>query len=269
MASGTLDVFYWDELQTPSPFSLANRMDTASSTVSLAQMATPFIGEVLQVGTELMSVVSVNSASNTYSVARQAFGTSASEHNVNDSVLFLDASAVVLPFSTNFFDNKSSINYLHTFNLPDVRICAAQFYVTNAFGDSQTRQVAYTSGTDGGLRTLSGGQFSIQVSGYLATQQNAAPPLLIQATHAVRDIRAAVGQAPAGYDIAIDLLQNGVLFCSVLIQDGESNSTLPPINGVVLPPLTALDTLIINVTLTATSQTPINPGRDLTLTVRF
>ena len=34
--------------------------------------------------------------------------------------------------------------------------------------------------TDQGLRTLSGGQLSMQVEGYLATQTDAAPPLVIE-----------------------------------------------------------------------------------------
>jgi hypothetical protein len=121
------------------------------------------------------------------------------------------------------------------------------------------------------LRTLSGGQFSLQINGYLATQQNAAPPLLVQATHAIRDMRATVNQAASGYDIVVSVLQNGVLYGSTLtIPSGDSSSSI--VEGVDFAPLLEDALLTIDIALngvTATAATGISPGRDLTVTIRF
>ena len=60
-----------------------------------------------------------------------------------------------------------------------------------------TGTVAVTQTIDGGLRTLSGGQYSIEVDGFLAIENGAAPDVMIEATHSVRDIYAVVREAPA------------------------------------------------------------------------
>jgi hypothetical protein len=119
------------------------------------------------------------------------------------------------------------------------------------------------------LRTLSGGQFSLQVNGYLATQQNAAPPLMVQATHAVRDIHFALGTASAGYTVTVDILQNGTEYCQ-LDYNPTQNAT-PVVDGSALPPLleNALLTLNITLNLIANYTQALNPGRDLTITIRM
>jgi hypothetical protein len=182
---------------------------------------------------------------------------------------------VVVPFATDFFQNVASRNYLHTFYLPDVRVIAAEFYVTNSFGPSQTasRPYAYSmENLDQSLRTLSGGQVSLQVSGFLATQHNAAPPFLVEASHAVRDFRATVNQAPNGFDISVQVLQNGHAYGSPLTILSGATSSIPPQSGANLPPLVEADFLTIDVALNPSAQTPANavsPGRDLTVTIRL
>ena len=56
---------------------------------------------------------------------------------------------------------------------------------------------------DGGIRTLSGGQVSIQVDGPLAVQSNAVPQLSVEAPHAVRDVFANVIEPPTGGPIQV------------------------------------------------------------------
>lgn len=269
VSSGTLQLFSWNELNTPSQYSLAAAMDASSATVPLVTAGTPAVGQVIQIGTELMSVLTVNQGANTYTVIRGVLGSTATTHNPRDLVLQLDATTVVVPFAANFFENRASINYLHTLSLPDVRIAAAEFYVTNSFGNSQTRQTCYALQPDGGLRTLSGGQFSMQVSGYLATQTNAAPPLLIETSHAVRDIRAVVNQPANGYVISVDILQNGVEYCNVSIPDGQTTSQI--LDGAALPPLLSGATVTANVALQVDSSFSgtVSPGRDLAVTIRL
>jgi hypothetical protein len=154
-------------------------------------------------------------------------------------------------------------------SLPDIRIGAAQFFVTNSFGDSQASVTCYTGNTTL-LRTLSGGQFSLQVNGYLATQQNAAPPLVVQAKHAVRDLRMTLGHAPSGYVITVDVLQNNTEYCR-LSYDATQTPPTAVVDGTNLPPLLedALLTINITVSLITNYGLALNPGRDLTVTIRM
>jgi hypothetical protein len=191
-------------------------------------------------------------------------------HSAGDAVLHLESSVLIVPFAAEFFENRASLNFLHTVTMPDIRIAAAEFYVNNAFGPSQARQQCYTATPDGGLRTLSGGQFSMQVGGSLATQENAAPPLLIEATHAVRDIRAMVGQPAVGYTIGVHVYQNGTPYCNLTIASGSTTSA-SVLSGANLPPLAEAATITMDVTLDVIEgfQGSISPGRDLTLTIRL
>ena len=65
--------------------------------------------------------------------------------------------------------------------VPDIRIVAAEMYVTNVRGNSQVGVASLAGLVDGGIRTLSGGQFSMQVDGPLAVQSNAVPQLSVEA----------------------------------------------------------------------------------------
>ena len=270
ITSGTLQLYGWNELSTPSPYSLALPMDANSSTLQLAQAATLALGDVLQVGAELMTILGASSADNSYTVARGSLASAVSVHAAADSVLLLTKKTIVIPFAPGFFENRASQNFVHPVTLPDYRVCAAQFYVTNSFGDGLANQICYLSATQSGLRTLSGGQFSFQVSGYLANQQSAAPPIAIGAAHAVRDIRAALVEAAAGYAISIDVVQGGIVYCTLLISPGAVNSS-STIDGLSLPPLEEGAEMTINIALdpvpgfTGTAM----PGRDLTVTIRL
>jgi hypothetical protein len=272
VTSGTLQLFYWNEIKTPSPYSLAHALDGSSPTVSLVVPAnpyTPFVGQLIQIDQELMSIVSVNADSASYSVTRASAGSIATAHSLGAIVMQLDTSTVVMPFASGFFENRASNNYIHTVSVPDIRISAAEFFVSNSFGNSQATIVSYASNNTL-LRTLSGGQFSLQVNGYVATQQNAAPPLVVEATHAVRDIRLTLGQDPAGYILAVDLLQNGSEYCQ-LIYDPTQSIPSAIVDTVAFPPVAEGALLTINLTLTLIPNytQALNPGRDLTVTIRF
>ena len=272
VTSGTLQLFYWNELDTPSRYSLAQALVVGSSAVFLVGPAnpyTPFVGQLIQIDQEIMSIVSVNSDSTGYTVTRAAAGSTAVLHDAGAIVMHLDTSVVVMPFASGFFENRASNNYIHTVSVPDIRISAAEFFVSNSFGNSQANLVSYV-GNNALLRTLSGGQFSLQVNGYLATQQNAAPPLVVEATHAVRDIRLTLGHAPAGYVLTVDLLQNGSQY-SRLTYDPTQPTPSAIVDGIDLPPVIEGALLSINLTLSLIPNynEALNPGRDLTVTIRF
>jgi hypothetical protein len=105
----------------------------------------------------------------------------------------------------------------------------------------------------------------------LATQQNAAPPLIIEASHAVRDLRATVTQAATGYDISIDILQDGVLYANLKILDGHTVSGVDT-DVLNLRPLAKESLMTMNVTLNVSpggTAGLLSPGRDLTVTTRL
>jgi hypothetical protein len=279
VTSGTLQIFHWNELATPSPYALASAVDAHATTLPLNRVASPlpYSGQAIQIGSgsssEVVILLSANTTQNSYTVNRGQLGSTAVAHAAGDAVLHLDNSTIIVPFAPGFFQNASSSNYIHTVALPDVRIIAAEFFVNNSFGPSQSLQQSYAvvPPETSLLRTLSGGQFSLQVNGYLATQQNAAPPLLVQATHAIRDMRVTVNQPANGYDIVVTVLQNGILYGSAMtIPSGASSSSV--VQGVDLAPVLedALLTLDIALNSVATTSTNgVNPGRDLTVTIRF
>jgi hypothetical protein len=272
VTSGTLQLFQWNELNTPSPYVLADGVDAVAATILLNETVSLSFGQAMQIDSELVTVLSLNS-DGSYSFTRGALGSTAAAHAVNASVLILDSTVIIVPFAPNFFENQASANYMHTFSLPDVRIVAAEFLVTNSFGPSEATQETYANLTpDQSLRTLSGGQFSLQVNGYLATQQNAAPPLVVEASHAIRDIRATVNQAADGYDIIVQVFQNAVAYGNALtIPSGTTSSAI--VEGAELPPLLVGSLLTIdialNISTSAASTNGPGPGKDLTVTIRL
>jgi hypothetical protein len=275
VSTGTLQIFSWNELQAASTYVLAAALDKTAGSILLNQVANPQVGDIIQVGTELMTILSVDLADTRYSVIRGALDSAAITHQAGEPVLHLQRAVLILPFAHDFFENRASINYLHTTSLPDVRICAAQLYVTNSFGDSQSTSHSYTTDPDGGLRTLSGGQFSLQVSGYLATQQNAAPPLLIEASHAIRDMRATVSNTSRDYMVNVAVLQDGIALGgdAGVLSIGPGNRTSNIVDGINLPALKEGSALTVNITLDLPQHfqpsPSSNPGRDLTVTIRF
>jgi Putative phage tail protein len=275
VTSGALTIFFWDEVKGVSA-TLEVPAGANDSVISLPAGVNPNPRDVIQIGAELVILLGQPSdaAPNTYRVARAALGTTPTAHDINETVRLLQTTSVVLPFEHGFFQNKASVNYLHTVSMPDCRVFAAQMFMTNVFGDGQTTTNSYVNAP---LRTLSGGQFSLQVGGYLATQSNAAPALLVQNTHAVRDIWASLGQAAQGCSIRVEILQNGADYCSFVIPvqgspspTGSVDQTRPAlyVDGSSLRPLQEGATLTMNVNLqSAGSQ--VSPGRDLTVTIRF
>ena len=131
-------------------------------------------------------------------ITRGAHGSVAAAHAAGAIVYLLERTTVIAAFVSAFFASPASANYSYSIFLPDVRVAAAEFYVTNMYGTSPVMHVPYSATTDGGLRTLSGGQIALQVDGYLAVQTDATPPFVMDEAHVPRDIFATVREAPVG-----------------------------------------------------------------------
>jgi len=168
-----------------------------------------------------------------------------------------------VPFIKNFFGSPASGDWQYTVALPSVRLASAELYMTNALGAGAVTVNSYTATIDSGLRTLAGGQYSFQITGYLAIQTNAAPAIIVDADRSVRDIYGIVNTAPTGAAIILQITRNGALYITVQIPAGATISNIA--GGFGLPALRAGDLLSLNIAGVGTTV----PGSDLTLIMRL
>jgi hypothetical protein len=171
-----------------------------------------------------------------------------------------------MPFVKNFFGSQASGSYSNPISLPDARIAAAEMYVTNSRGNSAPAFTSYASTVQGGIRTLSGGQLSLQIEGYLAIQTNAVPEVTVDSSHSVRDIFAKVGEAPTLADVQLRLKVDSVTYCNLTIAMGQTTSNI--VDGFGLKPLPAGAQLGLDV-VSVGQTNDSTPGSDLTVTVRL
>jgi hypothetical protein len=84
-------------------------------------------------------------------------------------------------------------------------------------------------------------------------------------------MRATVTQAATGYNIDIDILQDGVVYAHLRILDGQTASAINT-DVLNLRPLHKESVLTMNVALSVSSGSTaglLSPGRDLTVTIRL
>jgi hypothetical protein len=220
----------------------------------------------VQIDQEVMVVQGSVTSGTTVSVTRASHGTSAAMHAVATGVYILAEKIFIMPFAQEFFGSPASGSYAFPITIPDVRIAAAELFMTNSRGNSSVAAESFTSTTDFGLRSLLGGQLTIQVEGSLAIQTDAAPPLLVETSCSVRDVYAVVQDAPAGAPIVMQVTQNGVVYCDLTVATGATVSN--DVDGFALGPLQAEAIIGLNITsVVETADTA--PGSDLTVTIRL
>ena len=199
-------------------------------------------------------------------VVRGSHESAAVAHAAQTAIYFLAKKTFIMPFARDFFGSPASGSYSFRLVMSDIRLAAAELFVTNSRGNSDVTRQSFTTTTDRGLRTLSGGQLSIQVEGPLAIQTNAAPPLSVEAAHSVRDIYAMVKDPPIGAPIQLRITQNGQQYCVLTIAAGATMSNV--VDGFALGPM--LTQAQIGLDITSVAQTADTaPGRDLTVTIRL
>jgi hypothetical protein len=266
IAAGTLALNYWDELDGVSVVNLTQVLHVAESSLFLSAVGRAVVGSLIQLQAEVLRVTEVLDGGLRYSVDRGVHGSAAAEHGQGTPVEHLKSKVYVLPFSRDFFGSPASGSYSYAVFLPDVRIASAEMSVTNSRGTSEPSQVCLTAMTDFGLRTLAGGQLSIQMEGYLAVHSDVAPPLVIEETHCARDISAVIREAPQGAPIELRLRQNGDEYCRLVIPAGALISNVVP--GMGLPPLVTGSQINLDA-LSVPQGGSGTPGRDLTVTIRL
>jgi hypothetical protein len=266
VVAGTLSLLYVNEIADATAFPLAAAIAADDETVVFSSAVPAQAGDVLQIETELVLVQETASGGTSRQVNRGAYGTAASPHSAGTPAYVLARKTFVMPFPRDFFGSPASGSYAYRVVFPNVRIVGADFFVTNARGNSTVMQRAFTSTIDRGIRTLSGGQLSVQVDGPLAIQNGAVPPLIIDSAHSVRDVFANVGTAPTAASVDLQLTLNGQPYCPLSIPAGATISDV--VDGMGLAPLHAEDQIgldILAVPQTADSA----PGADLTVTIRL
>lgn len=263
VTAATLTLHYWDELAGPPQMLLSSALTPEDLALDLTMPGTAQAGTFLQIDAELMLVEEVSNNGTRYIVSRKVHGTAAASYRAQTPIYQLRKKVAIVPFVRDFFGSPSSGSWSYPVLLPDARVASAELFVTNSKGNSETAIISFTRTVDLGLRTLSGGQFSIQVGGFLAIESDAAPDLIVEASHSVRDIFAVVREAPTGSPIELQLKQNGANYCAVMIPSGSTVSNT--VEGSFLPVLEAGKRISLDIVSIGQG----NPGTDLTLIIRL
>jgi hypothetical protein len=265
IGSGTLVVRYADEVGEWEQWSLAGAVTAAEEWIGLAEAAGLMVGDLLQVDRELMRVVEGAPGGLMARVERGVLGSTASIHALGTEVERLKRMMVVAPFQAGLFGSSASGSYALPVTLKNARIVAAEFYVSNRIGDSETEAVCYAGFVDRGLRTYAGGQFTLQVEGDLAVEASATPPLMVEENRTVAEVRAAVAEAPVGGSVLARVRVNGQAYCDVTIASGQRMSAA--VSGAELGRLEAGSEITLDV-LSVPVGVATRPGRNLTVMMR-
>jgi hypothetical protein len=255
-------MYYWDELGSAPALSLSAAVGTSDTLLDLSAAGTAAVGSIVQIDGEVMRVDEVQNSGTRYRVTRGLHNSPAAAHATAALIYPMSTKTAIAPFPPNFFGSPYSGSWSYGITIPNVRIASAELFVTNRIGNSAVRGIYLTSTADRGLRTLSGGQYSIQVEGYLAVDQAAAPAIVVDAAHAVRDVFAVLGTV-ADAAVGLQLKVDGTAWCTLSVAAGSTTS--PAIDGATLPPLAAGSKITLSVLSVGTTY----PGADLAVVVRL
>jgi hypothetical protein len=264
--AATLILHAWNELNPVNTAQLGLAAGELDMNVTLQQPGPGVAGQLIQVSREIMQIVEVREQGLSYKVRRGACGSPQMAHAAGTAVFHLERFVTVVPFVRDFFSSPASGSFLYTVPVRGVRIGAAEFFVTNSVGDSPTARASYAGLAEGGLRTLEGGQYSIQLDGQLKVVSNAAPPLVVEKQRAVRDVRAIVHEAPVGGPVLLAVRRNGALYCELSISAGAVSSGT--VTGFGRPPLQPGDEITLDVPSVPAGRGSY-PGRGLTVLMRL
>jgi len=264
ITSGSLTLYFWSELSGSASGQLAAALDAGSSTCTAETSAAFHLDDLLQIDQELLLVAQAPASDGTLKVNRGVLSSTPAAHTNGTPVYTLTRRTYVMPFPEGFFGSPSSGTYAYGIDLPNVRVAAGEFFMTNRIGDGPVQSTCYTNTVDEGLRTLSGGQFCFQIAGVLAVQNDAGPKVTVDRARSIGNVAATVNVAPSGGDIVVAVTQNEVEICRVTVPDGSTQSET--VGGIGLGLLSAGATLNLNV-VSVPAGVDVMPGLDLTVTI--
>jgi hypothetical protein len=262
ISAGTLTLHYKDELDTSSQPMLAAAVGTTDEILELTAPGNAENGSYLQIDTEVMRVEEVQNGAMRYRVTRGIHTTEPATHEIQTAVGHLITKTVIASFPPDFFGSPYSGSWSLPITLPNVRIASAEFFVMNVKGNSPTATIGLTNTVDRGLRTLSGGQYSIQADGFLSVDQSIAPVLVVESSRSVRDIFGILSKS-ADAIVQVRVNVNGTEYCTLTFETGSTVSD--NVNGAGLPPLRVGD----HITASVVSVGQTYPGADLSVLIRL
>lgn len=262
ISSATLTLHYWDELLGVPGTQLASTMAAADTSLTLNAACSAAAGSILQIESELLQVTAAGNGGTQYVVTRAIHGTSAAAHAAQQPVYQLLCKTVVITLPEEFFGSPYSGGWDYAIPSADIKVASAELFLTNQIGNGPATIISFTNTTDYGLRSLSGGQYSIQVEGYLAVDQSAAPAIVVETARSVRDVSAFLG-IPADSEVDIELNLNGTAYCTLTFQPNQTLSNV--LDGGTLPPLPTKGQITLSVLKTGATC----PGADLTVLIRL
>ncbi|MBC7926874.1 MAG: hypothetical protein H7039_14575, partial [Bryobacteraceae bacterium] len=265
ITAGSLTLHCWNELSGTPLVRLTGALSASATTLRINSPVEVEAGVLLQIGNEILKTNKILSGETEYEVERGAYLSPAAAHTITEPVYHLKRRVTILPFVKGFFGTPASGSYAHSITMPNARIGVAELYVTNVRGNSQVTGISYSNTVDTGIRTLSGGQFTLQVSGELAIQSAAVPPVSVDSPRSVRDVSATVAQAGDGGDTRLRITSNGATYCELTIPAGQNLSNV--VDGRTLPPLLPGMSLGLDILSTGLAGTG-RPGSGLTVTIR-
>jgi len=261
IVAGTYKFHFYDEVNGATPLTLTAPIGVTDSSIAFTSVFTP--GALVQIDQEIVQVTGLNT-DGTQAVIRGLHNTTAAAHTtVPTNAYTLGETVAIVPFIKSFFGSPASGDWQSTVALPNVRLASVELYMTNSLGSGAVTANPYTGTIDNGLRTMAGGQYSFQISGYLALQTWAAPAVIVDADRSVRDIYGIVGTASTGAAIILQLNVNGAPYATVQFSAGETVSAV--VGGFGLPALRAGDKLTMDVDGVGTTI----PGSNLNLIMRL
>ena len=263
ITAGTFTLYYFRELDGVPSLALASAIGAPDTFADLNTASTLQAGSFIALEGEVLQIVAVLNNGARLQLLRGVQSSTSAAHASGTLVYALSSKTQIVPFVKDFFGSPASGNWSFPVFLPDCRVTSAELFVTNVKGNSPTTAVCVTGTADYGLRTLSGGQFSFQVEGFLAIETGATPDIIVENTLSVRDIYAVIRQAPVGGPIQLQVNQNDALYCALTIADGQTVSN--SVSGALQPLLIAGARLSLDINMVG----PANPGADLTVVIRL
>ncbi|HYZ84703.1 MAG TPA: phage tail protein, partial [Bryobacteraceae bacterium] len=263
VTTATLTLHSVDELGTTEAVT-AQALGSTETTVSIGGGGLGVEpGAFVIIGREIIRVTEVSGSELT--LERGQLGSSATSHEASTPVMPLVKRVEVLSFPRDFFGTLASGSYRFLTSWPNQRIVASELFATNALGNSPVRTLYFANTSTWGIRTLSGGQFTLQVDGTLAIQDGAVPPISVDTGCAVVDVFAKCQGAPELVPLELRVTVDGMPWCSLTVPPGEATSNI--VSGLTLRPLRAGSLLGLDIVSLGASVDSA-PGRDLTVTVR-
>ncbi len=263
ITAGTYTLHYYDELSGPPSNAITIAMSVLETSLAFGMVLPVTINDFIQLDREIIQVTQVSADGKTLQVTRGLHGTDSADHVIGTLVYLLQSRVLIVPFVPEFFGSPASGDWSYSVSFPNVRLASAELVMTNSQGNSPTGTGMFTDGNDYGIRTLSGGQYSFQVAGFLAIQSGAAPDISVEGPHAIRDVFAILKSAPSDTSVELNLNLNGSPLCSLSISSGSLYSN--EVQGLLLPALGSGNLLSLDITSVGGTV----PGSDLTVVMRL